>query len=64
MNTLEPLYTVGLTKLTFMQQFLVQNCKKSNTRIFFLQISTLYNALNFCMQVHTFIGSLYKKFRN
>jgi hypothetical protein len=33
MNPLEPLFTVGLTKLTFMQLFLVQNCKNSNTRI-------------------------------
>jgi hypothetical protein len=34
MNTLERLCTVGLTKPTFMQQILIQNCKNSNTRIF------------------------------
>jgi hypothetical protein len=34
MNILEPLYIVGLTKLTFVQYFIVQNYKNSNTRIF------------------------------
>jgi hypothetical protein len=34
MNPLEPLFTVGLTKLTFIQQILVQNYKNPNTRIF------------------------------
>jgi hypothetical protein len=34
MNPLEPLFTVGLAKLTFMQQILVQICKNSNIRIF------------------------------
>jgi hypothetical protein len=34
MNTLKPLYIVGLTKLTFVEYFIVQNCKNSNTRIF------------------------------
>jgi hypothetical protein len=31
---LKPLYTVGLTKLTFVQYCIIQNCKNSNTRIF------------------------------
>jgi hypothetical protein len=34
MNILEPLYIVVLTKLTFVQYFIVQNYKNSNTRIF------------------------------
>jgi hypothetical protein len=33
-NPLEQLDTAGLTKLTFVQYFIVQNCKNSNTRIF------------------------------
>jgi hypothetical protein len=33
MNPIEPLFTMGLTKLTFMQYFLAQNYKNSNTRI-------------------------------
>jgi hypothetical protein len=43
MNTPEPLYIVGLTKLTFVLLFLVQNCKNSNTRIF------VYKYLHFIM---------------
>jgi hypothetical protein len=43
MNPPEPLYTVGLTKLTFIQQILVQNYKNSNTRIF------VYKYLHFLM---------------
>jgi hypothetical protein len=34
MNPLEQPDTMGLTKLTFVQYFIVQNCKNSNTRIF------------------------------
>jgi hypothetical protein len=33
MNTLEPLHTVGLAKLTFEPYFIVQNSKNSNTKI-------------------------------
>jgi hypothetical protein len=43
MNTLEQLYTVGLTKLSFVQYFLVQNYKNSNKRIF------VYKYLHFRM---------------
>jgi hypothetical protein len=34
MTTLEKLYTVSLVKLTFVQYFIVHNCKNSITRIF------------------------------
>jgi hypothetical protein len=37
MNPLEPLFAVGLTKLTFMQQIHVQNYKNLNARIFVYQ---------------------------
>jgi hypothetical protein len=43
MNTFEPLYTVGLTKLTFPQYFLVQNYKNSNAKII------IYKYLHFIM---------------
>jgi hypothetical protein len=32
-NTLEAIYTVGLTKLSLMQFLLVQNCKNSITKL-------------------------------
>jgi hypothetical protein len=33
MNPFEPLFTVGVTKLTFAQQILVQNSKNSETKL-------------------------------
>jgi hypothetical protein len=47
MNTLEPLYTVSLTKLTFVLWFIVHNCKNSNIRIF------IYNYLHLLMFIWT-----------
>jgi hypothetical protein len=43
MNPLDPLFAVGMTKLAFMQEILVQNYKDSNTRIF------VYKYLHFLM---------------
>jgi hypothetical protein len=43
MNTLEPLYTVGLSKLTFEQYFIVHNYKNSDTKI------NIYNYL--CLKI-------------
>jgi hypothetical protein len=34
MNPLEQPYTVGLTKLTLVQYFIVPNCKNLNIKIF------------------------------
>jgi hypothetical protein len=34
MNPIEQPYTVGLTKYIFMEQCIMQNCKKPNTKIF------------------------------
>jgi hypothetical protein len=35
-------FTVGLTKLAFMQEILVQNFKNSNTRIFVYKYLRMY----------------------
>jgi hypothetical protein len=59
----EQIVTVGLTKCVFVQYFIIQNCKNSNTN-FFLQISTRASTLNFCMHAHIMISSLYKNFHN
>jgi hypothetical protein len=50
MNPLEPLFTVGLTKLTFAHQILVQNFKNSEAKLIVHKYLCLQIILNFvCM---------------
>jgi hypothetical protein len=62
MNPNEQLYRVGLTKIILVQQFLVQIFQQLKCKDNYLPISTHVNVLNYCMQVHIIVSSLYKMF--
>jgi hypothetical protein len=64
MNPLEPLHTVGLTKITFMLLILVQKFQELRYLNNCLQISMLANNLKICMHVYTISHSSYKKLHN